>query len=203
MPISNPSPIFFSSPAELRAWLEANHESAGELWVGCYRKRTGIPSVTWPELVDEALCVGWIDGIRKTVDDQRWTIRLTPRRPRSNWSLVNLKRVPELIAAGRMLPAGLRAYEAREEERTGIYSFEQREAAKLDDEAMRRLQSDAAAWEFFQSRPPSYRKGVTWWIVSARKPETRAKRLATLIQESCEGRTIGALTAPSKRAESK
>jgi uncharacterized protein YdeI (YjbR/CyaY-like superfamily) len=193
MPISTPDPIYFATPAELRAWLEANHDSATELWIGFYKRGTGKPSVTWADVVDEALCVGWIDGIRKSIDEERWTLRLTPRKARSNWSFVNLKRVPELIAAGRMLPAGLRAYEARAEERSGVYSFEQREAAKLDDEALRRFQADAPAWEFFQSRPPSYRKMMTWWIVSAKKPETREKRLAILIQESRDGRTIDAM----------
>jgi uncharacterized protein YdeI (YjbR/CyaY-like superfamily) len=199
MPISSPDPVFFATPAELRAWLEANHDSATELWVGFFKKGSGKPSVTWPEVVDEALCVGWIDGIRKSIDEERWTIRLTPRKARSVWSLINTKRVPELIAAGRMLPAGLRAFEARGGERSGVYSFEQGEQARFDEDALRRFQADASAWDFFQSRPASYRKAVTWWVVSAKKPETRERRLVALIDESHHGRTISAMTPLPKR----
>jgi uncharacterized protein YdeI (YjbR/CyaY-like superfamily)/DNA/RNA-binding domain of Phe-tRNA-synthetase-like protein len=201
-PVSETRPVFFATPADLRAWLEENHETVTELWVGCYKKGTGKPSVTWPEVVDEALCVGWIDGIRRSIDEESYAIRLTPRRPRSNWSLVNLKRVPELLEAGRMRPAGLRAYEARVDARSGAYSFEQRQEARLDEESLQLFQAEPDAWAFFQAQPPSYRRTIVWWIISAKKPETRRRRLATLIQESLAGRRTPPLHRP-ERGESR
>jgi uncharacterized protein YdeI (YjbR/CyaY-like superfamily) len=191
-------PTFFATPADFRAWLEAHHETARELWVGFYKKGTGKPSITWPESVDEALCVGWIDGVRKSLGDDSYVIRFTPRKPRSNWSAVNVARVRELTAKGRMRPAGLRAFEQRAEEKTGIYAYENRDKARLDEAAEREFRARPEAWEFFQSRPPGYRKIATWWVVSAKKEETRRKRLATLIEESAQGRLIGLLQRPDK-----
>jgi len=183
-------PIFFATPAEFRAWLAEHHDRARELWVGFYKKGSGKPSITWPESVDEALCFGWIDGVRKTIDDESYMIRFTPRKPRSNWSAVNIARVAELTAMGRMHPAGLRAFEQRTEERSGVYSYEQRQHAKLDPAYEERFRANAAAWEFFQAQPAGYRRLAIWWVVSAKKEETRLKRLATLIDDSANGRTI-------------
>src|SRR6185436_17402542 len=125
-------PRFFASPARFREWLEKNHGSAKELWVGFHKRHTGKPSLTWPESVEQALCFGWIDGVRKSVDEGRYVIRFSPRKPSSNWSRINVRKVEELTASGLMRPAGLRAFEGRKEERTGVYSFEQRETAALD-----------------------------------------------------------------------
>ena len=189
-----PEPVFFATPAELRAWFEANHETAAELWVGFHRKASGAPSLTWPEAVDEALCVGWIDGIRKRLDDTRYTNRFTPRKPRGNWSAVNIARVAALTREGRMRPAGVRAFERRVEARSGVYAYENRHLAELDPEMEARFRADAAAWEYFQARPAGYRKTAVWWVVSAKREETRRKRLDTLIEDSRAGRTLAHLT---------
>jgi uncharacterized protein YdeI (YjbR/CyaY-like superfamily) len=178
---------FFASPAEFRRWLAKHHGTATELWVGFHRKATGRPSLTWPESVAEALCVGWIDGIRKRVDDTRYAIRFTPRKPTSTWSAVNVKLMEELLAAGRVQPAGLRAWEQRAEARTGIYAYEQREHAALTAADERAFRRHRAAWEYWQSRAPGLRKTMAWWVVSAKKPETRAKRLASLIEKCAQG----------------
>jgi uncharacterized protein YdeI (YjbR/CyaY-like superfamily) len=185
-------PTFFATPGELRAWLEAHHQGETELLVGFYKKGSGRPSITWPESVDEALCFGWIDGVRRSLGDEAYTIRFTPRTKRSFWSNVNVRRAGELIAEGRMRPAGLAAFEARSGERSGVYSFEQDEVA-FDAAQARRFQADAKAWDFFQAQPPWYRRTATWWVISAKKEETRAKRLATLIEDSAAGRPIKGL----------
>jgi uncharacterized protein YdeI (YjbR/CyaY-like superfamily) len=187
-------PIFFETPADLRAWLEEHHQTESELFVGAYRKATGKASLTWPQIVDEALCFGWIDGIRRGIDDEAWSIRLTPRKPKSNWSSVNIARVAELEKEGRMRPAGRAAFERRSEERSGIYSYEQRKEAKLEPEQQRAFEAHPDAWAFFNSQPPGYRRTATHWVVSAKREETRAKRLATLIEDSAAGRRLGHLT---------
>ena len=184
---------FFKTPAEFRKWLEKHNATVQELWVGYYKKDSGKPSITWPESVDEALCVGWIDGIRKSVDDVSYTIRFTPRKPRSIWSAVNIKRARALIEEKRMCPAGVKAFKAREENRSGIYSYEQR-SEQLPEPYAGVLRRNKGAWAFFQSRPPSYRKAVGWWVVSAKKEETRLKRLEKLIEESAQGRTVSQFT---------
>jgi uncharacterized protein YdeI (YjbR/CyaY-like superfamily) len=189
-------PIFFEKPADLRAWLEKNHETEPELIVGAYRKATGKPSVTWPEIVGEALCFGWIDGIRRGIDDESWSIRLTPRKPTSNWSSVNIRRVAELEKEGRMTPAGRAAFEKRREERSGIYSYERRKSAKLPQEQESEFRANEAAYAFFQSQPPGYRQTAIHWVVSAKREETRRKRLATLIEDSANGRRLRQLTRP-------
>ena len=189
-------PRFFATPEDFRAWLEKHHAGAGELLVGFYKKGSGRPSITWPESVDEALCFGWIDGIRRRIDDESYSIRFTPRRARSIWSAVNIARAGELIAAGRMTPMGLAAFEARDEKRSAVYSYEQRHRAKLDPEQEARLRADPAAWEWFQSRPPSWRQAAVYWITSAKRPETRERRLATLIEDASAGRMPRALTPP-------
>jgi uncharacterized protein YdeI (YjbR/CyaY-like superfamily) len=189
-------PVFFESPTDLRRWFERNHATATELWVGLYRVGSGKPSVTWPEVVDEALCFGWIDGIRKSIDDSRYMNRLTPRKPTSNWSARNVRRVKELIEAGRMTPSGLAAFEARRDERTGVYSYEQR-PQDLPAVYRRKVQANAKAWEFWRSSPPGYRKTVTWWVISAKREDTRERRLAQLIELSARGRRIPSLTGPA------
>jgi uncharacterized protein YdeI (YjbR/CyaY-like superfamily) len=189
-----PDPIFFSTPAELRDWFDANHETAAELWHGSYKKATGKPTVSWSQAVDEALCVGWIDSVRYSLDAQRSAQRFTPRRKGSNWSAVNIAKVKELTAQGRMRPAGLAAFEARSEERSRVYSYEQRQLAALDPEEEAVFRANEAAWEWFQRSPRSYRQPATYWVVTAKRAETRARRLATLIEDSAAGRRIGPLT---------
>lgn len=192
------TPTFFATPADFRAWLEAHHAERQELWVGYYKKGSGQPSLTWPESVDEALCFGWIDGIRKSIDEVSYTIRFTPRKADSTWSAVNIKRVGELTALGLMRPAGQAAFEKRAEEKSGIYAYEQRQVAELSEAQIAQFRATPPAWEFFQSQAPSYRKTAVWWVVSAKKEETRQKRLATLIADSAQGRTVPPLTRPAK-----
>ena len=189
-------PRFFATPAEFRGWLDAHHADEREVIVGYYRKGSGRPSMTWQESVDEALCFGWIDGIRRRIDEESYSNRFTPRRPRSNWSAINIKRAHELIQEGRMTPAGLAAFEARTDDRSAVYSYEQRHEAQLDPEQERRLRANAAAWEWFQSRPPSWRRAAVYWVTSAKKPETRERRLAALIEDAAAGRMPKPLTPP-------
>jgi uncharacterized protein YdeI (YjbR/CyaY-like superfamily) len=180
---------FFRTAAELRKWFEKHHATMPELWVGFYKKSSGRPSITWSESVDEALCFGWIDGIRKSVNEISYKIRFTPRRPGSIWSAVNIERATMLINDGRMRPAGAKAFAARIENESGIYSYEQRRAG-LEEPYKSRLKKNEAAWHFFQAQSPSYRKAVGWWIVSAKKEETRLKRLEKLIEVSAWGRRL-------------
>jgi uncharacterized protein YdeI (YjbR/CyaY-like superfamily) len=192
-------PTYFATPAAFRTWLETHHASSSELLVGFYKKGSGKPSITWPESVDEALCFGWIDGIRRTVDDERYTIRFTPRKARSTWSAVNIKRVAELQKLGRMQPAGRAAFERREETRSQIYSYEQRSDAVLDDAAERAFRANERAWGFFNAQPPSYRRIAVYWVMTAKKEATRQSRLATLIDDSAHERRLKQLTRPEKR----
>jgi uncharacterized protein YdeI (YjbR/CyaY-like superfamily) len=189
---------FFKTPSDFRKWLATNHAKFNELWVGFYKKNSGKPSITWPESVDEALCFGWIDGLRKNVDEASYMIRFTPRRPGSIWSAVNIRNAERLIKEGRMQPAGLKAYRTRKANRSGIYAYEQR-SPELVEPYLGKLKRNRKAWEFFQAQPPGYRKTINWWIVSAKKEETRLKRLEQLIEESAAGRRIGLLT-PSKKS---
>ncbi len=177
---------FFETPDDFRAWLDANHDSATELWVGYYKKGTGKPSMIWPESVDQALCYGWIDGIRKRVDDESYTNRFTPRRPGSNWSEVNIKRVEELTAQGLMHPAGLRAFEARDHDKRQQYSYETRRRA-LDPAYEAQFKANEQAWAYFETQAPSYQKVATGWVMSAKREETRQKRLAKLIDVCAQG----------------
>ena len=189
---------FFETPADLCAWFDAHHATDRELWLGFHKKGSGLPSVTWPEAVDEALCVGWIDGIRRSLGETSYTIRFTPRRKGSIWSAINTERVETLRAEGRMRPPGIAAFEARSPEKTAIYAYE-RETAALSPEELARFQADATAWAGFEARPPSYRKGAIYWVTSAKRAETRARRLETLIESSRAGRPINPLTPPSTR----
>jgi len=186
-------PTFFATAAELREWLERNHATESELLVGFYRRGSGKPSITWPELVDEELCFGWIDGIRKGIDAVSYSNRITPRKPRSTWSAINIARAKELIRLGRMHPAGLKAFEQRTDERSAIYSYEQRKSARFERGAERSFRANQKAWTFFQAQAPGYRQAATWWVISAKREETRKKRLATLIADSALGRAIGPL----------
>ena len=183
------TPTFFPTPADLRKWFRKNHATVTELWIGFYKVGRGKPSVTWPESVDEALCYGWIDGIRKTIDEDSYRIRFTPRRPRSVWSAVNIKRVKVLSDEKRMLPAGRKAFEARRENRSGIYSYEQR-PQDLPQPYLGEMKRNKAAWAFFAAQPPSYRKVMTWFILSAKREETRLQRLKKLIDVSATGKRM-------------
>ena len=185
-------PKFFATPSDFRAWLEVHHEQETELWVGYYKTSTGKPSITWPESVDQALCFGWIDGIRKSIDEESYRIRFTPRKPTSNWSEVNTNRVKELTQLGLMHPAGLKAFEKRSADQT--YSYEQRSNAALSEEDEQQLRANQQAWEFFQKQPSSYRKAAIWWVISAKQEKMRKSRLARLIDDSANGQTIPPLT---------
>lgn len=182
-------PTFFNTPLDFRKWLARNHASATELWVGFHKKDSGKPSITWPESVDEALCYGWIDGIRKSLNETSYKIRFTPRRARSVWSAVNIKCVAELTKKGRMKAAGEKAYAARLENKSGIYAYEQR-TPQLPEAYAKELRKNKVAAKFFESQPPSYRKMAMWWVVSAKQEETRLKRLRKLIEESAQGRRV-------------
>jgi uncharacterized protein YdeI (YjbR/CyaY-like superfamily) len=198
--VNPPSDItFFATPAAFRAWLRKHHHNTHELWVGFHKKGSGKPSITWPESVDAALCFGWIDGVRRGIDDASYTIRFTPRKPTSTWSAINIKRVAELTAGGLMQPAGLAAFAARSEAKSAIYAYEQRDAAKLTRDEERRFLADKPAWAFFEAQPPGYRRTATRWVVSAKRDDTRAGRLDTLIEDSARGRTIKQLTRPQAK----
>jgi uncharacterized protein YdeI (YjbR/CyaY-like superfamily) len=183
-------PTFFATPADFRAWLERHHESHSELIVGFHKRGSGRPSITWPEAVDQALCFGWIDGVRRRIDDASYSIRFTPRKARSTWSAVNIRRMKELVDEGLVAPAGMAAFERRADDRSAIYSYEQRKAARLEPDQERRLRADERAWAFFEAQPPSYRRAAIHWVTSAKKPETRDRRLAQLIECSAAGEPV-------------
>jgi len=183
------TPRFFKTPSAFRKWLAANHAKSKELSVGFYKKGSDKPSITWPESVDEALCFGWIDGIRKSIDEESYQIRFTPRKPASVWSAVNIRNVERLIKEQRMQPAGLKAYELRKANRSGIYAYEQR-SPELIEPYLGKLKRNKAAWKFFTAQPPGYRKLMNWFIVSAKLEETRLKRLARVIEASANGQRL-------------
>jgi uncharacterized protein YdeI (YjbR/CyaY-like superfamily) len=193
-----PKPIYFPSPAAFRLWLEENHASAAEVLVGFHRKGTGKPSLTWPESVDEALCFGWIDGVRRGVDEERYTIRFTPRRPGSNWSAVNVRKMAELEKAGRMTEAGRAAWARRREDRTAIYTYENKPKA-LAPEYEKQLRANAAAARFWDAQPPGYRRTICFWVMGAKREETRQKRLEQLIGLCAAGRRLPGLDRPKGR----
>jgi uncharacterized protein YdeI (YjbR/CyaY-like superfamily) len=186
---------FFSTPAEFRAWLELHHDTASEVWVGYYKKATGKPTMTWEQAVEEALCFGWIDGKVQRIDDERHRQRFTPRRRGSNWSAVNIAKVAELREQGRMTPAGEAAFAARRDDKSAVYSYERRHEAAFDEEQEAVFRANAPAWEWFNAQSPSYRTMATFWVVSAKRPDTRARRLATLIECSAEGRRVPPLAS--------
>lgn len=191
-------PHFFPSPAAWRAWLEEHHAKSQELWVGLYKRDSGRPSITWSEAVDGALCFGWIDGVRQSVDAISYKIRFTPRKPRSIWSAINVKRATELSTMGLMHPAGLTAFQKRDGKRSEIYSYEQRKTAKLPAAYEKEFRAQKTGWKFFQAQAPWYQRTSTWWVISAKKEETKLKRLASLIEHSEQQRTIPPLTRPPK-----
>jgi uncharacterized protein YdeI (YjbR/CyaY-like superfamily) len=191
---------FFESPAAFRVWLEEHHARASEVWVGFYKKGAGKAGITYAEALDEALCFGWIDGVRRSLDESSYTNRFSPRKPRSVWSLVNIRRAEELARRGRMAPAGLQAFAARDEERARQYSYEAR-TRQLDDGSEQDFRVHPHAWAFFQAQPPGYQRTATWWVMSAKKDETRRKRLATLIEESAQGRRLAWLSRPTNAAK--
>ena len=186
-------PKYFKSAADFRAWLETNHASTTELWLGIYKKDSGRVSISYAEALDEALCFGWIDGVRKRVDGLSFTQRFTPRKLTSAWSLINIGHVERLTKAGRMMPSGLKAFAARTAAKSGIYSFENR-SRELSSELQRRFKADKAAWTFFEQQPPGYRRLLNFWVMSAKREETRARRLAQLISDSKRGQRVGVMT---------
>lgn len=190
-------PKFFSTAEQFREWLKENHASAQEILVGFHKKGSGKKSITYPEALDEALCFGWIDGVRRSLSETSYTTRFTPRRPRSIWSLVNVKHVERLKREGRMQAAGLEAFEQRDPKRTGIYSFENR-PKELSPEYEKEFRKNTAAWQFFQAYPPFLKKTVCFWVMGAKKEETRLKRLRQLIESSAKGERLGVL--PAKKA---
>jgi uncharacterized protein YdeI (YjbR/CyaY-like superfamily) len=180
------TPEFFSSPAQWRTWLEKHHADADELVVGFWKTSSGKPSMTWSESVDEALCFGWIDAVRRRIDDESYSIRFTRRKPTSTWSAINVAKMAALESEGRMTDAGRRAFAQRRESRTGTYSYEQGDVV-LDESSLR---ADPVAWEFWSRQAPSYRKVVSHWVTSAKRPETRAKRMAELVADCAAGQKI-------------
>ena len=179
-------PNFFKKPSDFQAWLVRHHHDQKELLVGFYKKKSGLPSITWSESVDEALCFGWIDAVRESLDDISYSIRFTPRKTSSIWSLVNIKKVELLTAEGRMQAAGIRAFAARKDSKSGIYAFEQKPVDWPEVFALM-FRKDKAAWLFFQAQPPSYRQTLIWWVVSAKLETTQKSRLGKLIEASAQG----------------
>ncbi|MEO9255755.1 MAG: YdeI/OmpD-associated family protein [Tepidiformaceae bacterium] len=184
------APAFFETQAEFRAWLSSNHSAETELWVGFHKVGTGRPSITWRESVGQALCFGWIDGVRQRIDGETYRIRFTPRKPRSIWSAVNIRRIEELVASGEMQPPGLAAFEARTAERSGVYSYENA-PAKFGQEFEELFRANPSAWTFFLTQAPSYQRTSTSWVVGAKKEETRLSRLERLIERSAQAKRLG------------
>jgi uncharacterized protein YdeI (YjbR/CyaY-like superfamily) len=185
MPKPSPRPVFFKTAAEFRAWLKKNHATADEIIVGYYKKASGKATLTWQESVDEALCFGWIDGVRRKYGEDSYGNRFTPRRPGSNWSTININRVAELIKSKRMQPAGLAAFARRTEAKSRVYTYEQKDVLPLDTSLEKRFRANRKAWDFFQGQAPYYRKLMTRWLNSAKAEQTRLRRLEKLIA-SCE-----------------
>jgi uncharacterized protein YdeI (YjbR/CyaY-like superfamily) len=187
-------PFFFATPDELRAWFEHHSANATELLVGYYKKGAGRSGIKHSEAVEQALCFGWIDGIGRRIDDERYQVRFTPRRKGSVWSAVNVAKVTELTERGLMHPSGVHAFESRRPDRVATYSYEQPEGAELGEEQLARLRAEPAAWEWFSKQASSYRRSAAHWVISAKRPETRERRLAQLITDSAAGRPVPPLT---------
>jgi uncharacterized protein YdeI (YjbR/CyaY-like superfamily) len=197
---TTPAAAFFATPAALRTWLAAHHETAAELLVGLYKKGSGRPSITWSEAVDQALCFGWIDGKGQNIDADSWAIRFTPRRPKSTWSNVNIAKVAALTEAGLMQPAGLRAFAGRDEAKSGVYSFEQQaQSLELPADMLAQFRAQSAAWDFWEAQPAGYRRAAVWWVISAKQEATRLRRLAKLIEDSAQGQRVAQFTSPARR----
>jgi uncharacterized protein YdeI (YjbR/CyaY-like superfamily) len=182
-------PTFFAKGSDFYKWLEKNHEKETELIVGFWKTHTAKPSMTWSESVDQVLCFGWIDGVRRSIDEDSYTIRFTPRKPTSIWSKINIDKVEALTKQGLMRPAGMAAFEKRTANKSKVYSFEQENIA-FDKKQEKLFKANKKAWEFFQSAPPSYRKPATWYVISAKQEATREKRLNELISDSENGLRI-------------
>jgi uncharacterized protein YdeI (YjbR/CyaY-like superfamily) len=191
--MENTEPTYFKNPVEFNNWLKNHHDREKDLWVGFYKVKSGLESITWPESVDEALCFGWIDGIRKSIDENSYMIRFTPRKKDSIWSNVNINRFTELTKANRVQPAGIKAYEYRQENKSGIYSFEQ-STVELNDDFKELFKKNKVAWNFFYSQAPWYIRTASWWVISAKREETRIKRLNQLTAESEKGQRLAQLT---------
>ena len=187
------APKFFPTPDAFVRWLEKNHDKQTELLVGFYKTGSGQASMTWPESVEAALRFGWIDGVRRRIDEVSYSIRFTPRKARSNWSAVNIRKMRDLAEAKLLHPAGERAFAARLEERSAVASYEQKSVAFAPAQE-KLFRAHPAAWAFFQAQAPSYRRAATWWVVSAKREETRAKRLKTLMEDSAGERRLRHLT---------
>jgi uncharacterized protein YdeI (YjbR/CyaY-like superfamily) len=194
-----PKPTFFPTPADFRAWLEAHHDKFRELLVGFHKKASGKPSITWPESVEVALCFGWIDGVRKSLDETSYTIRFTPRKPTSTWSYINIKLARKLAKQGLMHPAGLKAFAARSEKKSAIYSYEQRKNPHFTREQEKQFRASKTAWEFFRSQAPWYQRVTTFWVINAKREETKLKRLSELIGHSQNRRRIPGLITTKKK----
>ena len=194
-----PRLTFFSTPADFRAWFESHHDKCQELFVGFHKKGSGKPSFTWPESVQVALCFGWIDGVRKSIDETSYTIRFTPRKPTSTWSAINIKFVQELTKKGLMHSAGLKAFAARKAKKSAIYSYEQRKSAPFTREQAKQFRANKPAWEFFRAQPPWYQRVTTYWVITAKKEETKRKRLSLLIEKSQNRRSMRQLTPTKKK----
>ena len=192
-------PSFFNSQSEFRRWLERNHAKETELLVGFYKKGTGKASLTYPEALDEALCFGWIDGVRRSFGDDSYTIRFTPRKAKSIWSNVNVRHVERLKKEGRMAPAGLKAYELKDPKKTGIYAFENR-PRELSPAYEKKFRANKKAWEFFEKQPPGYKRLMTYRVMEAKQEETRQRRLAQLIEASAKGVRYGILGEKPKKS---
>lgn len=191
-------PAFFERPEDFRAWLKKHHNEKAALLVGFYKVSTGKPSLIWEQAVDEALCYGWIDGVRKRIDDEAYTIRFTPRRPGSHWSQKNINSVTRLLEEGRMQPAGLAAYEARREDKSARASYEQGDEPELSPELLAEAGQQPEAWAFFQQQPPGYRRTLTHWVMSAKQEQTRLRRLERILEVSAQGKRVD-LMSPFKR----
>ena len=191
------TPSFFETTADLRSWFEANHDKAAELWLRICKKGSGLPSVTYKEAVDVALCFGWIDSAMKPIDAVNYRQRFTPRRKGSIWSAVNIARIGELQRLGLLHPAGLAVFEQRDPAKANKYSFEQAEV-QLAEPCEATFRTNENAWTFFHIQPPSYRKQAVWWVMSAKREDTREKRLGILIRDCEAGRRLAHLTWPAK-----
>ncbi len=195
----SPKPTFFPTPADFRTWLEAHHDKLREHLVGFHKKDSGKPSITWPESVEVALCFGWIDGVRKSLDETSYTIRFTPRKPVSTWSSININLVGKLTKQGLMHSAGQKAFAARSEEKSSIYSYEQRKNPRFTRKQEKQFRANKTAWEFFRSQAPWYQRVCTYWIISAKREETKLKRLSELTSHSQNEREMPRLTPKKKK----
>ena len=193
------TPRIFKTASAFRAWLAKNHNSATELYVGHYKMASGKVAMTYAEAVDEALCFGWIDGVVNKVDDEMYMHRWTPRKAGSIWSLVNVKHVERLVAAGRMMPAGMAAFEARSSAKTGIYSFEQQEPVQFSAKQLKTFKANQAAWAFWMRQAPGYQRVCTFFVTSAKRPETQERRLALLIADSAQGVKLAEAVGKSRK----